>query len=333
MRLLLLSDTHGNLQCINDLASRARADLVVHAGDFGFYDCGSLDRLSDREIRLLVKYSSLPQEEKNRILKAAPAGMADAVREHRLLGSFQDFLDGREFFDVPVYAVWGNHEDIAVVNRLFRREIAVENLHILHHQKAHRIGPVFLYGLGGNLLPGPKMLQQPIAGGRGKIWSALSQYDDLVATAERDAGDAKYRVFVSHVSPGKEAFVEHIAARTGADYTVTGHMGAPVCMVWNSFTIRTVEEARQHLQGGLDAVFDACTRAGGKHQDEVAEMVRRISAMPDHMEEARMRGGEPRWYRGMTHVNLPDAEIGYAILNIDDASASLQSFVIQTPDQ
>ena len=35
----------------------------------------------------------------------------------------------------------------------------------------------------------------------------------------------------------------------------------------------------------------------------------------------------PRWYRGMTHVNLPDAHIGYAVMDIDEAGTKFQTFV------
>ena len=49
MRFLLISDTHGNLGIINELAARVQANAVIHAGDFGFYDDGSYDRLSERE--------------------------------------------------------------------------------------------------------------------------------------------------------------------------------------------------------------------------------------------------------------------------------------------
>ena len=38
MRFLLISDTHGKLAVVNDLASQTHADAVIHAGDFGFYD-------------------------------------------------------------------------------------------------------------------------------------------------------------------------------------------------------------------------------------------------------------------------------------------------------
>ncbi|NOY68104.1 MAG: hypothetical protein GXP53_01230 [Deltaproteobacteria bacterium] len=33
MRLLLISDTHGKLGIINELARHVRADAVIHAGD------------------------------------------------------------------------------------------------------------------------------------------------------------------------------------------------------------------------------------------------------------------------------------------------------------
>lgn len=40
-KILLVSDTHGKLDCINQLAEKTKADLVIHAGDFGFYDDSS----------------------------------------------------------------------------------------------------------------------------------------------------------------------------------------------------------------------------------------------------------------------------------------------------
>jgi len=81
-----------------------------------------------------------------------------------LLGGFQSYLDGVGSFAILVYAVWGNHEDREVVERLFRGDVAVENLHLLHRRQSYRVGPAFVHGLGGNLLPGSKMMQRPIAG-------------------------------------------------------------------------------------------------------------------------------------------------------------------------
>ena len=38
----------GNLRSLNDLAKQARADHIIHTGDFGFYDDTSLERIADK---------------------------------------------------------------------------------------------------------------------------------------------------------------------------------------------------------------------------------------------------------------------------------------------
>jgi hypothetical protein len=38
----------GNLRSLNELAKAAKADYILHTGDFGFYDEGSLDRIADK---------------------------------------------------------------------------------------------------------------------------------------------------------------------------------------------------------------------------------------------------------------------------------------------
>ena len=40
----------GNLKSLNDLAKQARADYIIHTGDFGFYDESSLDRIADKYV-------------------------------------------------------------------------------------------------------------------------------------------------------------------------------------------------------------------------------------------------------------------------------------------
>jgi hypothetical protein len=40
--------SQGNLKSLNDLAKQARADHIIHTGDFGFYDETSLDRIADK---------------------------------------------------------------------------------------------------------------------------------------------------------------------------------------------------------------------------------------------------------------------------------------------
>lgn len=43
-----ISQLVGNLKSLNDLAKQARADHIIHTGDFGFYDDTSLDRIADK---------------------------------------------------------------------------------------------------------------------------------------------------------------------------------------------------------------------------------------------------------------------------------------------
>ena len=184
---------------------------------------------------------------------------------------------------------------------------------------------VVIYGIGGNFLAGSKLVQRPIAGGAGKIWSTLSQYSDLIETIEKEADSSKVRICVSHVSPGKEPFVELVAARTRADFTVSGHMGAPTCMIWNPFAINSVEEATMRLQHGLEQARKESLgdpQSNSAWADEVFSFIGRIPEEMVHMGRGKKA---PRWYRGMTHINVSDAHTGYAVLDVEDARTSIQT--------
>jgi len=325
MRFLLLSDTHGKLGIINELAACVHADAVIHAGDFGFYDDESYERLSDRELRLLIVHSDLSSTDRERILALPKKGRIAAAKRGFPLSEFPLYIAGERRFDVPVFAVWGNHEDRDLVEELFRGDIQVENLRILHHRSVFRIGRSVIYGVGGNLLAGSKFLQSPIAGGGGKIWSTLGQYSDLVETVEGHADRSTTRIFVSHVSPGKEPFVEFVAARTRADVTVSGHMGPPTCMVWNPFAICTVEEATNRLQDGLEKVRMACLGGTATEAKWAEEALALIGRIPEETVHIGRGARAPRWYRGMTHVNLPDSHVGYAILDVEGEDTAIQT--------
>lgn len=325
MRFLLISDTHGRLAIINELVKKTQADGVIHAGDFGFYDECSYERLSERELRLHITHSDLSAVEKQRILGLPSAERIAAVRTACPLSEFPRYLSGEECFHVPVYAVWGNHEDKEIVEGIFRGDIQVKNLHVLHHRVTHRVGSALVYGIGGNFLVGSKLMQRPIAGGAGKIWSTLSQYFDLIENTEKETDNSKIRICVSHVSPGKEPFAELVAARTRADFTVSGHMGAPSCMVWNPFAINSVEEATVRLQHRLE---QARKESMGDPQSNSAwadEVFSLIGRLPEEMVHIGRGQKAPRWYRRMTHINLPDADVGYAILDIEDTSTTVQT--------
>lgn len=323
MRILLISDTHGELSIVNKLVAAEDADCVIHAGDFGFYEDESLRRLSQREIWLIIKHAHLPRRKVRRILELGQRARVKAVEKYCLLGGFQRYLAGKESFDVPVYAVWGNHDDGHLVERLVRGRIAVPNLRLLHSQRAYRVGPALVYGLGGNFLPGQKMLDQPIAGRGGKIWSTLSEFSDLVQTVDSEGRSYRPRIFVSHVSPRVEPFVEYIGTRTGADYTVSGHMAPPACDIWTASELGSLEEAERRVTGGIKAVRKALRAAKGKYtyRDGLQLDAITVKAGGSDWGEA----SQPRWYERLTHVNLPDADVGYALMDVESEGATLRS--------
>ncbi len=326
MRFLLISDTHGKLDIVDELAARAQADAVIHAGDFGFHDDGSYERLSEREIGLQILHCDLPRDEKARLMALPRRERIAAARSARLLGDFQSYIDGSASFRVPVYAVWGNHEDREVVERVARGDIKVNNLHVLDGTQALEVGPALLYGLGGNLLPGSKMMQSPIAGGGGKVWTTLSQYADLVRAVDSAGDEPGPRIFVSHVSPGKEPFVELLGARTRADFTISGHMGPPTCMVWNPFAVYEIQESLVRLQEGLGSVKSACLGVADQSASRIEDAFSLIGNLPDDTVFMGRRGKVPRWYRAMTHVNLPDAHVGFGVLEITEGRRAIETY-------
>src|SRR5262245_15126290 len=114
-RILLLSDTHGHLDMVDELAARERACAVIHAGDSGFYDDQSVDRLEARELFLRVVHSHLPAGEKARAKKLSGDKMRSFIRESLPLSDLGRWLREGRGFSVPTFAVWGNHEDRVVV--------------------------------------------------------------------------------------------------------------------------------------------------------------------------------------------------------------------------
>ena len=300
MRLLLLSDTHGHLEPIDRLAREARADAVVHAGDFGFYDDDSADRLESRELFLRVVHSDLPAEAKKQAKRLKGDALRDFIRDKLPLSELGAWLGAGRGFAVPTFAVWGNHEDGAVVADLLAGRRRVPNLTLLGHA---RLGRLCLLGLGGNVLPDVLGEEVPLDGGRGKLRATARGVEALLdAAPPRERGEV--RVLVTHVSPGKVPLIGLLAAALDADLTVSGHMGSPFPCVWDDFAVRESAEAEARLAAAA-------------------------AALPERLRE-RLRApaageGRARWYRGTFHVNLPDAPDGHAVLELGDGGVRLET--------
>lgn len=300
MRLLLISDTHGHLDIIERLAKEARADAVLHAGDFGFYDHESANRVESRELFLRVVHSKLPAEAKQRAKKLKGDALRAFVRTELPLSDLGGWLDSGRGFSLPTFAVWGNHEDGAVVADLLAGRRRVPNLTLLGTAECR---PFRFFGLGGNLLPQLLGEEAPIDGGRGKIHATARELSALLDAAQPRV-DGEVRVLVTHVSPGKEPLVQLLAAALDVDLTVSGHMGSPYGCVWDDFAVRGDAEAEARLASAVATL---------------PEELRARLPVPSSGE------GRARWYRGTFHVNLPDAPDGHAVVELKDGRLRLET--------
>lgn len=238
------------------------------------------------------------------------------VNEHQLLGHFPDYISGKKKFNVPVYAVWGNHEDVQVLKKL-REGLSVNNLHVLDELNFYEFKDndkldFSLYGLGGNFLTSKKLFDRPIAGRCGKVWSTLDQFGALY---KKVINKDKPSIFVSHVSPGKEPLLTRLMIHFMPNFWLSGHMGAPYTCVWNQFTIHEMDEALAWLQA--DSSFIEEYYKAGLLSEEAAiayELVKQPISKSDS------------WFKKIWNINLPDMKDGYAILNIEGTKFSLETY-------
>lgn len=330
MRLLLISDTHGDLDWISQYAEEARADAVIHAGDFGFYDRESIQRLSDRELALRIRHSSLPRALRRSAFKMSREEKAQLIRERAPLSQLPDFLSGELSFQIPVYAVWGNHEDPTVLADLRSGEREVSGLHLIDERAMHRVGRFEVLGLGGNVLWDEKLLDTALAGRGGQVWSTLEQFGRLAALLEEPPKLDAVRIFVCHVSPGKEGLMARLAAHGRCDFLVSGHMGSPYPMLWNAFATRELAERDFPPSVALERLMELWETQGERIADDPARpWIERGLALlsSEPLVPARIRRGkaEPEWYRGLFLINLPDAVDGYAVLEDDSERIRFES--------
>ncbi len=110
-RLIVVADTHCRFDVLEAVIEHETARgpgvvAVLHCGDIGLYDEGSLERLSTRESQLIRKH-------RNPIEQCYP------------------YLNGARAFDVPVYAIPGNHEDFELVKEIESGRRTLPGLHLL----------------------------------------------------------------------------------------------------------------------------------------------------------------------------------------------------------
>ncbi|KAJ5666485.1 uncharacterized protein N7477_008933 [Penicillium maclennaniae] len=349
-RILCIADVRGNLKSLNDLARQARADHIIHTGDFGFYDDTSLERIADKTLKHVAQYSPLLPENVKRTIAQVPPAQSIKQRfnpDQLPLSELPMLLDKRITLDVPVYTVWGACEDVRVLEKFRSGEYKVDKLHIIDEANSRLldIGGVKLrlLGLGGAVVM-HKLFDNgegktTIAGGQGTMWTTLLQMGELIDTANRVYDPSETRVFVTHASPAREGMLNQLSVTLKADFSVSAGLHFRYGSSYNEFS---VNPSLDHYRGKLAASKASFTDVWETVRGEVESAISSNEAQKTLLDNALdvvqkmpsiANGGNPfggpvaagnaagqvdeSAFKNMWNFNLADAAFGYLVLEIE----------------
>ncbi|KAJ6155297.1 hypothetical protein N7470_005863 [Penicillium chermesinum] len=331
-RILCIADVRGNLKSLNELAKQARADHIIHTGDFGFYDDTSLERIADKTLKHVPPQQSIKQR---------------FTPDQLPLSELPMLLDKRITLDVPVYTVWGACEDVRVLEKFRSGEYKVDKLHIIDEANSRLldIGGVKLrlLGLGGAVVM-HKLFDNgegktTIAGGQGTMWTTLLQMGELIDTANRVYDPSETRVFVTHASPAREGMLNQLSVTLKADFSISAGLHFRYGSSYNEFS---VNPSLDHYRGKLAASKASFTDVWETVRGEVESAISSNDAQKTLLDNALevvnkmpsiANGGNPfggpvsagsaaghvdeSAFKNMWNFNLADAAFGYLVLEIE----------------
>ncbi|KAJ5123838.1 uncharacterized protein N7515_007663 [Penicillium bovifimosum] len=349
-RILCIADVRGNLKSLNELAKQARADHIIHTGDFGFYDDTSLERIADKTLKHVAQYSPLlPENVKRSIAQVTPQQSIKQrfPPEQLPLSELPMLLDKRITLDVPVYTVWGACEDVRVLEKFRSGEYKVDKLHIIDEANSRLldIGGVKLrlLGLGGAVVM-HKLFDNgegktTIAGGQGTMWTTLLQMGELIDTANRVYDPSETRVFVTHASPAREGMLNQLSVTLKADFSISAGLHFRYGSSYNEFS---VNPSLDHYRGKLAASKASFTDVWETVRGEVESAISSNDGQKTLLENALdvvnkmpsiANGGNPfggpvaagnaagqvdeSAFKNMWNFNLADAAFGYLVLEVE----------------
>ncbi|KAH5150275.1 hypothetical protein HBH69_156170 [Parastagonospora nodorum] len=350
VRVLCIADVRGNLQSLNQLAADARANYIIHTGDFGFYDDCSLDRIAEKTLKHVAQYSPLLTDSVKRSIAQAPPQppiKERFAREHLPLSELPLFLNKTYTLNVPVYTVWGACEDVQVLEKLRSGEYKVDNLHIIDeaHSRLLDVGGVKLrlLGLGGAVVM-HKLFDNgegrtTIAGGQGTMWTTLLQMGELVDTANRVYDPTETRIFVTHASPAREGLLNQLSVTLKADFSVSAGLHFRYGSSYNEFSVNpTLDHYRGKLAASKASFNDVWETVKTEVEPAVSDSDSQqrllalaldiVNKMPTVANGGNPFGGpapgpqsgiiDESAFKNMWNFNLADAAYGWLVLDIDN---------------
>ncbi|CAG8959000.1 hypothetical protein HYFRA_00012159 [Hymenoscyphus fraxineus] len=351
VRVLCVADVRGNLRSLNELAKQARADHIIHTGDFGFYDETSLERIAEKTLKHVAQYSPLITEAVKKSIGAPGGPVKQRFPASELpLSELPQFLNGSLKLDVPVYTVWGACEDVRVLEKFRSGEYKVEKLHIIDEARSMllEIGGVKLrlLGLGGAVVM-HKLFDNgegrtTIAGGQGTMWTTLLQMGELVDTANRVYDPTETRIFITHASPAREGILNQLSVTLKSDFSISAGLHFRYGSSYNEFSVNPTLD---HYRGKLAASKASFNDVWETVKSEVQPAIQQNEAQQNLLNNAlgivekmpsTALGGNPfggpvgganaaaagqvdeSAFKNMWNFNLADAAFGWLVLEVQD---------------
>ncbi|KAL1955713.1 hypothetical protein VTO42DRAFT_8185 [Malbranchea cinnamomea] len=351
IRILCIADVRGNLKSLNELAKQARADHIIHTGDFGFYDDTSLERIADKTLKHVAQYSPLlPESIKRSIAQIPPQ---QSIKQHfqpeqLTLSELPLLLNKQLTLDVPVYTVWGACEDVRVLEKFRSGEYKVDKLHIIDEASSRLLDvggvKLRLLGLGGAVVM-HKLFDNgegktTIAGGQGTMWTTLLQMGELVDTANRVYDPSETRIFVTHASPAREGMLNQLAVTLKADFSISAGLHFRYGSSYNEFSVNpTLDHYRGKLAASKASFNDVWETVKGEVEaainandaqktllDNALDIVQKMPTIANGGNPfggpvaAANAGGQvdESAFKNMWNFNLADAAFGYLVLEIEN---------------
>lgn len=167
-KILCVAEVRGELSKLNALARKHQASIIIHTGNFGFFDQNSIAKVHESYLRHIIAFSPLISAETkskvNKLSKVTPSNNNHAEDEGKLvdyvinerLSELDQFLSGELKFEVPIYTIYGMIEDTSVINRFKLGIYNIPNLHLIDENSIYNVpvAPdlnICLFGLGGAL--------------------------------------------------------------------------------------------------------------------------------------------------------------------------------------
>ncbi|KAJ4306009.1 hypothetical protein N0V88_000801 [Collariella sp. IMI 366227] len=352
IRVLCIADVRGNLRSLNDLAKQARADYIIHTGDFGFYDETSLERIAEKTLKHVAQYSPLISEATKKAIAQGVGGPVKArfAPSELPLSELPKLISGELKLEVPVYTVWGACEDVRVLERFRSKEYKVPNLFIIDEAQSMllEIGGVKLrlLGLGGAVVM-HKLFDNgegrtTIAGGQGTMWTTLLQMGELVDTANRVYDPTETRIFITHASPAREGILNQLSVTLKADFSISAGLHFRYGSSYNEFSVNpTLDHYRGKLAASKASFNDVWETVKGEVEPAIQQNEAQLNLLKNALGvvekmPSTAAGGNPfggvaagqssaalgqvdeSAFKNMWNFNLADAAFGWLVLEVQD---------------